>query len=157
MNHHGGSNYFQAQERSMDNLTVFVVEDDRFYRQGLVELLGRYSPFEVAGQADNGIDAVRLARDLQPDVVLLDQSLPFLSWQEAASTIHVVSKNSKILILSLNDHREYVIAAFGAGASGYLVKQAIDADSLIGAIESVSRGEDGITIGVERREASAMI
>jgi len=116
---------FHVGAEPKESLSIFVVEDDEFYRQGLVELINRHSPFVVAGQADNGIDAVKLARDLQPDIVLLDQSLPFLNWLEAVSTIRTISEKSKILILSLDRYEEYMHAAFAAGASGYLVKQAI--------------------------------
>ena len=125
MDYAGQVNSFHLGVESQERLSIFVVEDDEFYRQGLVELINKHSPFVVAGQADNGIDAVKLARDLQPDIVLLDQSLPFLNWLEAARTIRIVSKKSKVLIISLDRYEEYMHAAFAAGASGYLVKQAI--------------------------------
>ena len=153
MEYAGRISSFHAGVESQERLSIFVVEDDGFYRQGLVELISRHSPFVVAGQADNGIDAVKLARDLQPDIVLLDQSLPFLNWLEAARTIRIVSKKSKVLILSLDRYEEYMHAAFDAGASGYLVKQAIDANSLIDAIDAVFRGDNPVTIGIEEKKA----
>jgi DNA-binding NarL/FixJ family response regulator len=93
---------------------------------------------EVVGQASDGLQAVRQAEKLQPDLILLDLGLPILNGMEAARRIRKVSPNSKILFVTQNSSPEIAQGAFRLGASGYLVKS--DATDLPRAVETVLQG-----------------
>ena len=94
----------------------------------------------VVGEAADGAEVVSLAAKLQPDVVLLDLSLPVINGVEATRRIRALDRAPFVLILSAYDDEDYVVAAIDAGASGYLLKTAHAAD-VVAAIRSVARGE----------------
>jgi DNA-binding NarL/FixJ family response regulator len=117
-----------------------VVDDHEPWRRFVTTTLQNEGNFVVLGEASDGLDAVQMAKQLQPDLVLLDIGLPRLNGIEAARQIAQVSPQSKILFVSENRSHDIAEAALGTRASGYLVKS--DAGSeLLPALQAVLQGK----------------
>lgn len=121
-------------------ITVLLGDDHAVVRDGTRQILERDESITVVGEAADGAEAVRLARQLAPDVVLLDVALPVLNGIEATREIRSGSGAPYVLLLSAYDDQDYVVAAIEAGASGYLLKTASALD-VVAAIRAVVRGE----------------
>ena len=124
----------------MASLRVLVVEDHPLFRKGVVALLAAEPDLAVAGTAGSGEEAVVLAADLDPDVVLMDLQLPGMSGIEATRAIVAADPDVRVLVLSLFEDEDSVFLALRAGARGYVLKDA-DEEELTGAIRAVARGE----------------
>jgi DNA-binding NarL/FixJ family response regulator len=120
-------------------IRILIADDHAVVREGIRHVLSADAGFDVVGEASNGAQAVMLAEDLQPDVVVLDLSMPQLSGLEAAVRIREVVPDARILVLSIHDHEEYVLQSVRAGAQGYLRKDSSPAE-LRGAIRTVFEG-----------------
>src|SRR5262245_27949936 len=105
-------------------MRVLVVDDHALVRAGITLLLGAQEDMEPAGEAGSAADAVRLAGELQPDIVLLDVTMPDGSGLEHVGDILAAAPSAKVLMLSMHEDPTYVRAALGAGASGYVLKDA---------------------------------
>ena len=101
---------------------VLIVDDHAFIRRGVRGILQDFPEWEVCAEADNGRDAVRLAEELKPEVILMDVSMPGLNGLDAARSIRKRDASVKIILLTLHDSRELVRNAFQLGVNGYLLK-----------------------------------
>jgi DNA-binding NarL/FixJ family response regulator len=104
------------------SIKVIVADDHRIVREGLCSLLEKEKDITVVGQAENGQTAVRLAQRLNPDVVVMDISMPDLNGMEAAQRICAESRRTKVIGLSMHSDRRFVTRMLKAGAAGYLLK-----------------------------------
>src|SRR6266568_4796700 len=111
-------------EVRMPKTTVLIADDHTVMRQGLRALLQTERDIEIVGEAEAGRQAVRLAKTLKPDVVVMDIAMPQLSGVEATRQIIKEVPSSRVLVLSSYNDDEYVHELTEAGAAGYLLKQA---------------------------------
>ncbi len=123
----------------MDNTRVLLVEDHTIVRQGLRRLLEEKG-VEVVGEAEDGRKGLEAARSLEPDVVVMDISMPRLGGIEATRRIRKELSGTKVIILTIHLDENYIFKALDAGANAYLVKETASED-LYEAIEAVMRGE----------------
>jgi DNA-binding NarL/FixJ family response regulator len=123
-----------------DKYRILIVENHALLRAGLRALLSARPEFEVAGEAANGHDAVAAARALEPDLVLMDISMPGMTGIEAIIDIKRRSPATRVIVVTMHKAEEYVQASLRAGASGYLLKDAGD-EELQTAIRTVLAGK----------------
>lgn len=119
---------------------IVIAEDHTILRDGLRAILEDYPEFEVIGEAADGLEAIRLCAHLAPDLLLLDFSMPRMNGVEAIADIKRRSPRTKILMLTVHDSVEYLATAFRAGADGYALKDAKQAELLL-AIRTVLLGK----------------
>ena len=139
-------------------VTVLLAEDQAIVRAGFRALLDAEPGIEVAGEAADGRDAVGIARDLRPDVVLMDIRMPELDGIEATRRItsDAALAHTRVLVLTTFELDEYVFGALRAGASGFLLKGGQPAE-LVTAIRSVAAGESLLAPSVTRRLIEAYV
>jgi DNA-binding NarL/FixJ family response regulator len=133
---------------------VLLVDDHRLVRSGFSLILSVEDDLEVVGEASDGDEAVRLARELRPDVVLIDVQMPVMDGIEATRRI-VADGLSKVVILTTFDRDDYVFAGLSAGASGFLLKNS-DAEHLVEAVRTVADGHALLAPEVTRRVIEQM-
>lgn len=121
-------------------IRVLVADDHPIVRGGIVAMLQAAADLEVVGQATNGLEAVALAAELVPDVVLMDLRMPELDGDEATSRILATQPGVRVVVLTTYESDASILTAIEAGASGYLLKAAPQEELLAG-IRSVARGE----------------
>ncbi len=131
-------------------MRILIADDHTLVRAGLTSLIARLPEMEVVAEAADGRQALRLVRDLQPDIVLMDIAMPGLNGLESAERIHGIHPKIKIIILSMHASEEYVAQALKAGASGYLLKDAATAE-LEMALKSVSMGQFYLSPAISRQ------
>lgn len=122
------------------SIRIVIVDDHRIVREGLRSLIDRQTGIEIVAEASDGRSAVRLSKELRPDVVVMDISMPDLNGIEAARHIVANCKDVKVIALSMHSDRRYIVDAFRAGASGYLVKDCC-VEELVKAIHTVAVGK----------------
>ncbi|WP_278235668.1 response regulator transcription factor [Isoptericola sp. AK164] len=135
--------------------SVLLVDDQRLVRSGFRLILAVEDDLDVVGEASDGVDAVAAARELRPDVVLMDVQMPVMDGIEATRRI-VAEDLSRVLVLTTFDDDAYVFDALAAGASGFLLKNA-DADHLVEAVRTVADGHGLLSPQVTQRVVKRMV
>jgi DNA-binding NarL/FixJ family response regulator len=127
-----------------DVIRVLIADDQALFRRGLYVVLGTEDGIEVVAEAENGEEAVEKARDLVPDVVLMDVRMPRVNGIEAARQIRAEVPTTKILMLTVSDEEDDLYEAIKAGANGYLLKE-ISVEEVAEAIRAVTQGQSLIS------------
>jgi two-component system response regulator NreC len=133
---------------------VLIVDDHAVVRAGLRHVIDREPDLETVGEAGSADEAIRTARELQPNVVVMDVVMPVTSGLEATPDVLVAAPDAKVLVLSMQDDPRYVREAFRVGASGYVLKEAADTE-VVNAIREVASGGRYVHPALGARLASA--
>jgi DNA-binding NarL/FixJ family response regulator len=133
-----------------DTVKVAVCDDQDAIRAGFVALLNTQPDFDVVGSASDGAQAVRLCRELTPDVVLMDVRMPRLDGIEATRQIVTPDGGTRVLMLTIFDLDEYVYDALAAGASGFLLKD-VSAERLFDAVRVIAAGDAMLAPRITKR------
>lgn len=121
-------------------ISVLLVDDHTLFRSGIRSLLQRYSDFTIVGEASDGVEGIKRAKQLRPDVVLLDLNMPGMSGLETLQLLLQDRADIAVILLTVSEEAEDLTAALQAGARGYLIKN-IDAEYLVRAIRRAAEGE----------------
>ena len=138
-----------------DIMQILVVDDHAILRSGLRLLIDAQPTLNVVGEAGSGADAVTQARALQPDLILLDLSMPDGDGLSIIATLRSVAPQARILILTMHDDTSHLRQALDAGASGYVLKNAVDQELLM-AIRAVRRGETYVHSAMTQKLVEAL-
>lgn len=136
-------------------VTVLVVDDQKVVRDGLAMMLGLLDGLEVVGVAVDGSDALRQVQNLDPDVVLMDLSMPTMDGVEATRQLALRGSRARVVVLTTYADDQWVFGALQAGARGFLTKDA-GADEIRTAVLSVAAGEAQLDPSVQRRLLEAL-
>lgn len=128
---------------------VLLVDDHTLFREGLAEIFAVAEDLRVVGEAGNGREAVVLAREKRPDIVLLDVEMPVMGAEEALGGILEGSPSSKVVILTMHDDARLARELLTRGASAYLLKNA-SREQLLAAVRSIAAGEGGAILSLSR-------
>jgi len=118
---------------------ILLVDDHKIMRDGIAAILSKSGEFQVVGEAENGFDAVQVAKNTHPDIVLMDIGLPGLNGIEATAEIVRHCPEAKVVILSMYDDEHSVVSAIRSGARAFVLKKASDGD-LLDALRAVGKG-----------------
>jgi two-component system nitrate/nitrite response regulator NarL len=121
-------------------IRVLIVDDHVLFRGGVKALLARQPGFEVVGEASDGLEGVKRAKALAPDVVLLDLHMPGVSGREAVKLLAEEAPSARVLMLTVSEDADDLVDTLRAGASGYLLKN-IETDALLDAIRRTAQGD----------------
>ncbi|HEY3097973.1 MAG TPA: response regulator transcription factor [Methylomirabilota bacterium] len=130
-------------------IRVLIADDHNLFRAGVRGLLKTFGGMEVTGEATNGHEAVALATEQRPDVLLMDVGMPGLNGIEAAERVRAVTPTTRVIILSMHTGEEHVTRALKAGAAGYVLKDA-QPDELERAVRQVAKGEAYLSPSVSK-------
>ena len=132
---------------------ILLVDDHALVRAGIRALLETLPKVEVVGETGDGLEAVRLARELAPDAILLDITLPGLNGLEVAARVARLGTGTRVLVLSMHASPEYAARAFAAGAAGYLNKDAAF-DELAAALEAIGAGRRYLSRAIDGEQVA---
>lgn len=139
--------------QNTDIVKVLLVDDHALFRKGMRSLLENIPGIEIVGEAGDGREAIKLVQSLAPNLVLMDISMPELNGLEATAQITAEQKEVRVVLLSMNANEEFVIQAFKAGASGYLLKNS-RLEELEDAITNVAQGRTYVSPAISRHLAA---
>lgn len=123
-----------------DNISIVLVDDHSIVRDGIKYLLEEDENLKVIGEGSNGLEAIELVKQLQPDILIIDVRMPEMNGIEAVKTINSKATNTKSIVLSMHDSEEYILESIEANAMGYLLKDASKTE-VLKAIHTVYNGE----------------
>ena len=124
----------------MSQIRILLVDDHAILRAGLRALLSRFPDLQVVGEAGDGAEALARVNELKPDIVVMDIAMPGVNGLVATRQILQAHPNTKILILTQYDNKEYILPLLKMGAASYVLKQSVDSE-LVNSIYAVARGE----------------
>lgn len=127
----------------MNDIKVLVVDDHSLVRQGLKQIIELESGINVVGLAGDGKEAILKVQDLKPDIILLDINMPKLNGIQTLRRLKDMDKNTKVIMLTFHEEREYLLETINLGANGYILKDA-ESENLIKAIRNVYKGSSYI-------------
>jgi len=130
--------------------TIIIAEDYTILREGLRALISADSDFEVVAEAGDGQEAIKLVEKLKPDLVLMDLSMPRMDGMDAIREIRKRVPGTKIVVLTIHETEEYILAAFNAGANGYVLKDATYDELIMGA-RNVLGGKRYLSPGISEK------
>jgi len=133
----------------MPRLRILLGDDHAILRSGLRKIVEERSEWEVVGEASDGRAVVKLALDLEPDIVILDIGMPLLNGIEATRQIVKRLANTRVLVLSMHANEAYILQALTAGATGYVLKDSADTE-LLRAVEAVASGRSYFSPAVSK-------
>ena len=133
-----------------------IADDHELFRQGTRNLIENETDIVVVGEAKNGKEAVEIAEKLQPDIILMDISMPVINGIEATKQIKTSRPSTAVIVLTAYDNDKYIVALLEAGAAGYLLKN-VSGRELINAIRSVFAGESVLHPVIARKVFSHFI
>jgi two-component system nitrate/nitrite response regulator NarL len=128
----------------MPDIRVLIVDDHTLFRSGIKALLARQPGFEVVGEAADGLNGIKRAKELKPDVILLDLHMPGLSGRETVRILAEELPDSQVVMLTVSEDAEDLIETLRSGASGYLLKN-IDTQTLLDSIRRAAEGDSVIS------------
>ena len=133
-----------------DKQRIFIAEDQTIVRDGLRALLSSNPNFEVVGEAEDGREVIRKIEEYNPDLILMDLSMPRMNGMEAIKEVKKLLPDTKILVLTIHKTEEYILPVLKAGADGYVLKHDTQAE-LMTAIKSVLEGKSYLSPGVSQK------
>ncbi len=133
----------------MSKIRVLLAEDHTIVRKGIRALLDDEPDIDVVGEAENGREAVAQAEALQPDIVIMDHTMPLLNGLEATRQMHKLLPHIQVLILTMHTNEAYVFQFLQAGAAGYLVKQTAPTE-LVTAIRAIHGGDSFLSPAISK-------
>lgn len=125
-------------------LRVLLVDDHQLFRSGIKALLARQADIEVVGEAADGLDGVQQARQLRPDIILLDLHMPGVNGRDAVKTLSEDLPGTRVLMLTVSEDADDLLETLHAGAAGYLLKN-IDAEYFVDAIRRAAAGDSVVS------------
>jgi two-component system nitrate/nitrite response regulator NarL len=130
-------------------IKLLLADDHPVVRKGIASCLARHQQVEVIGEASDGLETVRRARELTPDIILMDIDMPHMNGLAVTELLRKELPQVKVLVLSMHSNTEYVLRIIQSGARGYILKEA-SPDELVKAIETVQGGESFFSTDVAR-------
>lgn len=127
----------------MSKARILLVDDHELFREGVALVINKQPDMEVVGQADDGLEALTMAHDLRPDLIIMDINMPLSNGLEATELIHTSVPESIIIMLTAHEEDEKLFNAIKAGAQGYILKSSPSA-GLIGGIRGALNGESSV-------------
>lgn len=134
----------------MKGKRIIIAEDHTILREGLKSLLSSDEELEIIGEAGDGLEAIRRVNELEPDMVLLDLTMPRMNGMDAIREIKKNHPETRVLVLTVHKTEEYVLASLRAGADGYVLKDSTRAE-LVMAIHTVLSGKPYLSPGISQR------
>ena len=141
---------------SSDKIRIIIADDHVVVREGTRELLRNEVDLDVVGEAGDGEEAVRLVKELKPDVVIMDVAMPRLNGIEATKQIKAILPSTAVLVLTAYEYDQYVFALLEAGAAGYLLKD-VPGQTVIEAVRAVHAGESVLHPVVARKALARFV
>ena len=135
---------------------IIIIDDHPLFREGLKSIIGQDAGYEVVGEAGTGSQGLQKARELKPDLALVDVSLPDQSGIDVTRKIKSILSETRIMMLSMHSKIDYITEAFRAGATGYVVKESAS-ERLVECLEAISKGEYFLDTSISHKMVKSLM